>query len=555
SRFRSPHCQKKDPGVPNLWGELFLPGRPYAVLSHTYAIVYSVTDSGQEGDVLRVLLINSNLRDDLFAAPPIGLCYVAGATEAAGHEVQVLDLCFKRHVFKELDAKIGEFSPHVVGVSIRNLDNANMLYPVSYLPEARRVLDRVRQTTTAPIVVGGSAAGLSPAGILNLLGADFVVVSDGEKTFVDLLECIGKGETPENIPGVAMMLDGRFHTRSPRLGDFSGPSPDLGKWIDLRPYQNVGSSFGIQTKRGCRQRCIYCTYNQVLEGNRLRLRSPLDVVDEIEEALRKHNPESFEFVDSVFNDPQDYCTEILEEIVRRPWRARFTAMGVNPKGLDHGFLELMKRAGFTSLMITPESASPTMLENYRKGFTIDDVIHAAEAVNRSRFMSMWFFLVGGPGETNETLRESLDFTLKYLKQDRGPFFKLINYFLGIRVYPRTRLWEIASGEGLVCDQDDALDPVWYLSSDLDLEQAMRQMITTAARCPQMISGFDERYLALSGIIAFIGKLFHLNKPYWNVLTHANRVLRKPALRLAFNPEKIARTLRDRLDRRRKGKRP
>lgn len=501
---------------------------------------------------MRVLLINSNLRDDLFAAPPIGLCYVASATEAAGHEVTVLDLCFKRNVFKEIDAAIEACSPDVVGVSIRNLDNVNMLYPVSYLLDAKRVLDRVRKMTNVPIVIGGSSAGLSPGEILRQLGADFVVVSDGEKSFVDLLACIEQGRSPESVPGVAMMVDGRSHLCSPRLRDFSVERPQLGKWVDLRPYQKMGSSIGIQTKRGCRQRCIYCTYNQVLEGNILRLRSPRDVVDEIEEALRKYDTESFEFVDSVFNDPQEHCTEILEEIVKRPWRARFTAMGVNPKGLDHRFLQLMRRAGFTSLMITPESASPTMIRNYRKGFTIDDVIHAAEAVNKSRFMSMWFFLVGGPGETNETLQESLDFTLKYLKQDNGPFFKMINYFLGIRVYPGTRLWDIAYREGLVTEQSDALQPLWFLSNEIDLEHAIRQMIAAAAECPQMISGLDERYLVLSRIVAFISTLFHLNKPYWNILTYANRVLRKPALHFSFSAETIARVLRDRLDLQREG---
>ncbi len=501
---------------------------------------------------MRVLLINSNLRDDLFAAPPIGLCYVAGATEAAGHEVEVLDLCFKRNVCKEIDTKIAVFSPEVVGVSIRNLDNANMLYPISYLPDAKRVLDRVRKTTRVPIVVGGSGAALNPAGILSRLGGDYVVVSDGEKSFVDLLACMDQGGSARNIPGVAMMVDGEFHFRSPKLRDFSGRSPQLGKWVDLKPYRKMGSSFGIQTKRGCRQRCIYCTYNQVLEGNTLRLRPPREVVDEIEDALLEYGIDSFEFVDSVFNDPRDHCTEILEEIVRRPWRARFTAMGVSPKGLDLGFLRLMRKAGFTSLMITPESASATMIGNYRKGFTVDDVIHAAEAVNEARFTSMWFFLVGGPGETNETLRESLTFTLKYLKQDHGPFFNTINYFVGIRLYPGTRLWKIACEEGSVNEQSDALDSLWYLSDEMDLEQGIREMVRSAAECPQLVSGFDERYLSFSGMIAVIGKVFRLKKPYWNILTQVNRVLRKPVLRLSFDAENIAKVLRDRLDLQRQG---
>jgi hypothetical protein len=76
---------------------------------------------------MRVLLINSNLKDDLLAAPPIGLCYVASAAEVAGHEVRVLDLCFKRRIGLELEKAIIGFSPQVIGVSLRNLDNVNML--------------------------------------------------------------------------------------------------------------------------------------------------------------------------------------------------------------------------------------------------------------------------------------------------------------------------------------------------------------------------------------------------------------------------------------------
>ena len=112
---------------------------------------------------------------------------------------------------------------------------------------------------------------------------------------------------------------------------------------------------------------MYCTYNQSLEGARLRLRNPIDVVDEIEDALKKYGPDTFEFVDSVFNDPVDHSMSILEEIIKRPWKARFTAMGVHPRGLDKQYLALMWRAGFRSLMITPESVSDTMLANYSKG--------------------------------------------------------------------------------------------------------------------------------------------------------------------------------------------
>ena len=346
---------------------------------------------------MRVLLINSNLKDDLLAAPPIGLCYVATATAAAGHEVRVLDLCFKRRLRHELEKAIIGFSPHIIGVSLRNLDNANMLSPVVYLTSALNIVQVIRELTAAPLVLGGSGASLDPQGVLEFLQGDYVIVSDGEKSFVDLLGALNRHESPVNIPGVGMKYQGNFHLTPPQLTCFPMGNPRLGRWVDLSPYEKMGSSYTVQTKRGCRLHCIDCTYNQVLEGNRLRLRSPGEVVDEIEEAFYQFNPETFEFVDSVFNDPVGHCREILEEIVRRPWKARFTAMGVSPKNLDTQFLNLMQRAGFDSFMISPESASETMLKNYQKGFSVDDLHRAAETINKFSFPCTLVFSHRGPG--------------------------------------------------------------------------------------------------------------------------------------------------------------
>ena len=111
---------------------------------------------------MRVLLINSNLRDDFFAAAPIGLCYIASATESAGHEVKVLDLCFKARIHREIRESVKTFSPDVVGISVRNIDNCNMLYPVSYVPQIREMVRHIRQVSNAPVVLGGAGASLIP---------------------------------------------------------------------------------------------------------------------------------------------------------------------------------------------------------------------------------------------------------------------------------------------------------------------------------------------------------------------------------------------------------
>ncbi len=500
---------------------------------------------------LKVLLINSNLKNDILAAPPIGLCYVAMATEAAGHVVKVLDLCFlANNIETELEKSIDSFRPEVVGVSVRNIDNVNMLHSVSYLPEVVDLVAQIRALTSVPVVLGGSGASLIPESVLRTVGADYIVVSDGEESFSSLLKHLETNSSPVNVPGVGFIRDGVFHITPPKLSVFNSSSPDIGRWVDMTPYQNIGSAYNIQTKRGCRKSCIYCTYNQSLEGNRLRLRPPVEVVDELEEAYFKYRPQTFEFVDSVFNDPVEYSKSILEEIIRRPWKADFTAMGVHPRGLDDEYLKLMWKAGFRSFMITPESVSDEMLKNYRKGFVKEDVIKAAEAINRTSFSAWWFFMIGGPGETNETVQESLDFAMTYLQKKGRPVTHVAHFFFGVRIYPDTRLWEIAVQEGFINDQTDPGKPLWYVSDRLNLEKAVDQMFSVASKCPEIYLGFDERMLSFSKAIATFCRIFHRPRPYWKYMRFGNVIGITTGLRFIFKPNDAAGFVRETIKRQR-----
>ncbi len=501
---------------------------------------------------MRVLLINSNMKDDLLAAPPLGLCYVAEAAEAAGHQVTVLDLCFShRSLRREIRKAVHSYSPEVIGISVRNIDNVNMLHPVSYLPDVEKITRLLREVTGVPLVVGGSAASLLPRDLAGLLKPDYLVVADAEESFPALLKAIETRGPADNIPGVGFFRqDGTFHLTPPRLAEFTAGAPDLGKWLNMNTYQKIGSSYNIQTKRGCRQACIYCTYNQALEGDKLRLRSPVEVVDEIEEALFRYRPHTFEFVDSVFNDPYNHSMEILEEILRRPWKAHFTAMGVMPRKLDTKYLDLMWRAGFRSFMITPESASATMIRSYRKGFSRDEVFRSAEAINKTAFAAWWYFMIGGPGETNETLQESLDFALEFLPKRGRSVTNVAHFFIGVRIYPGTRLWEIAAKEGVVSPEADPLEPLWYLSRELDLEQAVDQMTRAASICPEIYLGFDERVLVFSKAAAIVFKLFGFRRPYWRHFPAANQFGLRTGIRFMYRPPDMPGMLRNAISRQR-----
>ncbi len=495
---------------------------------------------------MKILLINSNLRSDVFAAPPIGVCCVASAAQSAGHDVSVLDLTFSRSPMQEVARAVELFEPDLVGISIRNIDNCNLLHPVSYLEFPRQIVAFLKEKTELPIVLGGSGATLCPEHVLRTLNADYIVVSEGEQPFVRLLHAIEARKPVQDIPGVGSIVHGAFQLCPPDFSTAVFVPPNAGRWLDMKPYEKMGASHDIQSKRGCNQKCIYCTYGQLIEGTQSRLRPPLEVVDEIEEIVLRYKPKCIEFVDSVFNSPLDHCGQILEEIARRPWKVQFTAMGVIPRKLDAHFLDLMWRVGFRSFMVSPESGSPKMIRTYGKAFTLDDMINTAQVLKRTRFTVMWFFLIGGPGETNDTLQETLDFTLTYLRLTKRPPYNVANYFLGIRLYPGTALWAIALKEGFFKEDANPLDQIWYVSKDLDLHMAVKQLTKAASVCPEISLGFDEKYLSHSRIGAFVGRAFRIPRPFWRHIWGLNQLMLKFGLRSFQKPEDTVRDIRQRL---------
>jgi hypothetical protein len=197
-------------------------------------------------------------------------------------------------------------------------------------------------------------------------------------------------------------------------------------------------------------------------------------------------------------------------------------------------------------MISPESASAAMIRNYQKHFTVDEVILAAEAINRSQFKVMWYFLIGGPKENNQTLQETLDFVATYLHRRKQPPYHLAHFFLGVRTYPRTRLWEIACQEGFIPQDQNALQQLWYLSENLDLDLAVQQLNEAACRFPEVILGSAERFLPRTKYLAFLGTLLGRTEPFFYQIWRLNSYLIKLGLRARLQPWEGATHLRSTL---------
>jgi len=461
---------------------------------------------------MKILLINTNQEKFDTVVMPIGIAYVASYLKDKGHEVKVLDLCFAKDIQPLLVNQFANFEPGIIGLSIRNIDTVSFIYPNWQLEKVKEIVNTCKRLSNSPIILGGAAVSILPEEILEYLGCNYAVVGDGEETFSALAEKVSAGQAFDGVPGLARLENGRFTSSQPnRCKEFS--SSRLPEWIDLKKYFKSQAGIPIQTKRGCINQCIYCVYANI-EGDTYRLRPAKDIADEIEWLIKKTGYRYFDFVDSTFNLPLRHALEICREIIKRKIKAKFTTMGINPKETSAELFTLMKDAGFTSMEITNESASDKMLTIMKKGFIKADIIRTAELANKSGLFSAWFFLFGSPGETQETIEESLEFAKEYLSGKNN----LVIFTLGVRLFKGTELERMIRKEGFLSENYNMLNPLFYLYPGLDKEKAFDSIKAVCQEHDNFIITLEESFSRLSmQIYTHVLKVLRLPPPHWRYI--------------------------------------
>jgi radical SAM superfamily enzyme YgiQ (UPF0313 family) len=450
---------------------------------------------------------------------PLGACLVAEACERAGHRVRVLDLMFEKDPFEAIAAAVARHLPDAVGISVRNIDNNDMADPVFYLDDLPLIVNAVRRLTGAPVILGGAALGVMPEEIMRLAGVSCGVTGDGEDVFPRLLGRIAAGEPPDGLPGVALLDQGRF-TSAPCSGKCASTcgAPDYHRWVDIGAYRAHLATFPVQTKLGCSFSCVYCTYRK-LEGSGYRLSEPGAVAEAVTR-LVVSGARDIEFVDSVFNAPREHALSLCEALGRTDHRARLQSLELNPAFFDDGLLSAMERAGFVGMGITAESASDPVLRGLGKGFTAEKVHAAAAAVRRHRIPCAWIFLLGGPGETRETVRETLRFAASAVRPQDVAFFNI-----GIRIYPGTELERIARDQGYFrLSAAEMLRPLFYVSPEVSAAWIMEEVKRAKSEHMNFIST-DSIGLSFLPVINRIGSRFGVRPPLWRYTRRIRRGLR------------------------------
>jgi hypothetical protein len=412
-----------------------------------------------------VLLLNSNVTRCARVGysqtpPPAGLISLAGALRGRGDRVQIRQLhdhvCDQDQdelplIRAELERILGEFSPDAVGLSVRNFGAqrrpANPFHLVEYYSAFydERVIRALRTLTRAPIVVGGTAFSVEPGLYLKYAKPDYGLVGEGEESFPALLAALENGEEPQRINGLVTEPAGieRAVSNCGHVRDMSvvgvGACDLVADYVD--EYYAGGGMATIQTKRGCGLNCIYCT-TPFFEGCGYRFRPMHYVIDEMRAYVKRWGVRHFYIVDATLNHPVEHavelCNAILESGLDITWYAE-----ANPGPFTDELCRLMKASGCIGVSLTPDSCSESVLQAYGKGFGIAEVRNAIDLLRKHDIPFQTHVILGGPGETEQTLSETLRFCSEHLQGEA------ISLYDGMVVTTRAPLHRIVVEEGRI----------------------------------------------------------------------------------------------------------
>ena len=394
---------------------------------------------------MKVLLISPNALITPYPVYPLGLDYVADAIRAE-HEVKILDI----NVLGGLEAlgkAVRENTPDMVGISIRNIDNTDKTNLYGFMEDYQACVETVRKHTQAPVVLGGSGFTLFPEQVMGDLKAEYGVVGEGER-LAALLRAMEKGEDLSRIPGVMT----RYTSKDACIPfDRAFSLSSLPERSQLQYYLQNGGMLNLQTKRGCPFKCIYCTYPRI-EGKRLR-RIPPEAAAARALRLQEAGARYFFVTDAAFNADYVHSARVAEAFmdagVSIPWGAFFA-----PTAPPDGYFRTLADAGLTHVEFGTESLSNEMLAVYRKPFRVDQVIKAHERALEAGLYVAHYFLLGGPGEDEKTINETLSSISRLEKS-------VYIFFCAVRIYPHTALYDIAVDAGQISRDQSILTPVFY----------------------------------------------------------------------------------------------
>ena len=385
---------------------------------------------------MRILLVNPSYPFEEFPRLLVTLPYVASALRAEGHEVEILDLLLARTTPDKIERRMARFRPQLVGITSVTLNH--------HIAEG--IANVVRKCDGAvPIVMGGPHVSFEIDGSFRDLPAlDFIGIGEGEHTMVELARSIEGRMDLRDVRGLALREPGtgKIVRTAPRpleddLDTLPDPARDL---VPLARYLAFDSHASVVTSRGCPYSCIFCSA-PAWTGRSVRYRTPSLCVDEIE-TLSTLGFTEITIEDDLFTLYRKHFLAVCGEMVRRNTGIRWNAFS-RVDTISPEIVETMAKAGCQAICFGVESGNQEILDLVKKKSNLHLVKEAMRMTQDAGISALASFIIGLPGETEETLRRTVEFADE-LHQEFGSLYG----FHILAPFPGTEVRERAGDYGL-----------------------------------------------------------------------------------------------------------
>jgi radical SAM superfamily enzyme YgiQ (UPF0313 family) len=393
---------------------------------------------------MKILLIFPPIREhDVPRQFPTGIGIIASVLINDGHDVKLLDINGNRFSKEEVVKQINSEDFDVVGIG-------GLITVYNYV---KWLVQEIRKKDSSiPIILGGSVGSSIPILSLEKLHVDIVVDGEGEITASKLFKALEKKQPVDNIPGLWLKKDGKVINtgEGERVKDMDTvpyPAYDLFP-MDIylsNPIVGFGKDIDLITSRGCPYNCIYCYKIGKRYFRRMSVERIINLIDQLK---RQYDIDFISFQDNEFMFDKKWIQEFLKQFKEKDYNIKWSCTGrVNL--VDKEILQQMKDAGCTSISYGIESGSQKMLDIMRKQVTVEQAIEAINITKEVGLRAPTSFIIGIPGETEETIEETIDFCAKTNI--------VLTTVMFATPYPNTELYHMSKELGKIPDDLDGLD--------------------------------------------------------------------------------------------------
>ncbi len=397
-------------------------------------------------DVLLVYLPVSFGGGKSYGLPPLGVYYLAGGVRDAGLSTRVLDANIAGLTLDQTVEMIVEHEPRLVALSILT-------------PHLRSLSATVGRLNAAGwkgrIICGGPHFNDTREETLRYLDVDYAMYGECDQVFVDFAKAFLANEVVSSIPNLIHRAPGGELVINPPANAIADldtlPIPDLSQGI-FTYYEKINGrrrrATSIMCSRGCPYRCSFCDV-PTMWGKKVRDRTPQHVVDEIIFNRDTYGIHEFFFRDSVFTLNYKWVASLMDEFERRGLNDIVWHCNARVDRITRPLLERMKANGLVCISYGVESGNEEVLEKMLKKVSLKQIWDTFEMTAQVGVESLAFLMVGNPGETRESARQTLELAkrLPCSYVEVGPTV----------AYPGTEIYHVAVAEKLIAD------PKWYLN--------------------------------------------------------------------------------------------